>query len=388
MISITRSKRVAVVQPVMVPGGGTEAVTAWTLEALKDRYEVSLLTSSRVSLGTLNDFYGTALSDSQVSLVHLRLPPFLNRTKRFLLLKDHLMMRYCRSARRHFDLFISIGGVMDFGAPGIQYMALAPGSTLVKVLERDPNVPAWYQFYKRAFMRLARLAFGSSTDRSLLNTTLATSEWVGRLIKRLYGIPNYQVIYPPVNVSTDKLAWNAREDGFLCVARVSPEKEIERVINIVKGVRSRGFKLTLRVIGRQDDTEYLTRIQQLCKENSCWMSMQEALPRDELGSLMGRFRYGINAASGEPFGIALAEMVAAGCLVFVHNSGGQTEIVREPDLTYENTSDAIDKISKVLGDQALQRSLRAALALRERAFSTQSFCDKMRKAVLIFLSTA
>ena len=34
-------KRVAVVQPVMVPGGGTEAVTAWTIEALKNQYDVS-----------------------------------------------------------------------------------------------------------------------------------------------------------------------------------------------------------------------------------------------------------------------------------------------------------------------------------------------------------
>ena len=386
MTSTSDRKRVAVVQPVMVPGGGTEAVTTWTIEALKNQYEVSLVTFSRINHDILNSFYGADLSDGQFSMVHAKLPPLLDRTNRFLLLKDHLMMRYCKSVRDRFDLFISVGGVMDFGTPSIQYMALAPGSTLVKVLERDPSVPAWYHQFKRTSMRLAKLVSGSSTDRVLQNTTLATSHWVGKLTQRLYGIPRYEVVYPPVNVAPAKVPWDAREDGFLCVARISPEKQIERAVEILERVRAKGFNPSLRIIGRQDNPRYLERIRQLSNENSSWMSLHDALPRNELGPLMGQFRYGINAASDEPFGIALAEMVSAGCLVFVHNSGGQTEIVQNPALTYDDTNDGVSKITNLLENNTLQESLRSELANREQVFSTQAFCENMRGVVERFFA--
>ena len=212
------------VQPVLVPGGGTEAVTTWTMEALKNQYDVTLLTFSGTDVDGLNSFYGTELGEGEFSMVCPKLPPLLNRTNRFMLLKDHLMMRYCKSVRDSFDLFISIGGVMDFGTPGIQYMALAPGSTLVKVLERDPEVPAWYHFFKRTSMRLAELISAFSHDRLSQNTTLATSQWVGELTHRLYGVPRYEVVYPPVNALPAKAAWSSREDGFLLCRADIPRK--------------------------------------------------------------------------------------------------------------------------------------------------------------------
>lgn len=379
-------KSVAVVQPVLLPGGGTEAVTAWTLEALKSRFNVSLLTFSEVDPDVLNHYYGTTLSDDEFSTVQPGLPPLLNRTKRFLSLKDHLMVRYCKSARSRFDLFISVGGAMDFGSPGIQYMALAPGSTLVKVLGRDPKLPAWYQVFKRVSMGIAQLMSGTSQDRLLQNTTLVTSQWAGELTQRLYGFPSYEVVYPPVNDTPAKCAWSSRKDGFLCIARISPEKQIERAVEVLKQVRQRGFEPSLHVVGRQDDPRYFERINRLCQENSSWMVLQEALPQNELGRLRGQFKYGINAAPDEPFGIALAEMVRAGCIVFVPNSGGQTEIVDDPRLTYDDIDDAVNKISQVLKNDALQDSLRNRLNNREKVFSTQVFCSNMQRIVTEFFA--
>ena len=374
-------KKVAVVQPVLVPGGGTEAVTAWTIEALKNHYDVSLLTFSSVQADALNSYYGTPLTDGEFSTFRPRLPPLLGRTKRLLLLKDHLMMRYCKSARHRFDLFISVGGAMDFGSPGIQYMALAPGSTLVKVLGRDPQMPVWYYLFKRSFMSLAGRVSAFSQERSRHNTTLVTSQWAGELTQRLYGFPGYQVVYPPVNASTAPMAWPSRENGFLCIARISPEKQIERAIEILSRVRKKGFDLSLMIIGRQDDPRYYENIKQLCQEHSSWVTLERALPRIELAQIMGRFKYGINAATDEPFGIALAEMVSAGCIIFVPNSGGQTEIVKDPRLMYDDIDDAASKVAQVLGNEQLQESLRCGLAKSGMAFSTQAFCGTMQEVV-------
>ena len=388
MKSNTSQKRVAVVQPVLVPGGGTEAVTAWTIEALKEEFDVSLITYSEVTGDALNRYYGTDLKDAEFSTVQPALPPLLKRTKRFLLLKDHLMIRYCKSARKRFDLFISVGGAMDFGSRSIQYMALAPGSTLVKVLARDPSMPAAYHVFKRTFMRLAELISGSSQDRLLQNTTLVTSRWAGKLIERLYGFADYEVVYPPVNLPSAIGAWEPREDGFLCIARISPEKQIEQAIEILRRVREKGFSLSLRIVGREDDPSYGERIRLLCQENGSWAVLEGEMSREQLHSMMDRSKYGINAASDEPFGIAVAEMVSAGCIVFVPDSGGQTEIVNDPRLIFSSIQDAVDKIVNVLDSETLQQSMRDTLSHQDAAFSTQAFCGSMRNVVQQFFAGA
>ena len=378
----------AVVQPVLVPGGGTEAVTAWTIEALKNQYDVSLVTFSSLQIEVLDRYYGTELGGSNISIVRPGLPPLLKQSRRFLLLKDHLMMRYCKSVRNRFDLFIGVGGVMDFGSPGVQYMALAPGSTLVKVLGGDPGSPRWYRLFKLTFMGLSQLISSWSRDRVLQNTTLVTSRWAGEVIERLYGISHWKVLYPPVSVPAAKGPWSLRENGFLCIARISPEKRIERAIEIVKQLRERGLDICLRIVGRQDDLIYAEQIKQLCEQNGTWAVSQDALPREELRSLMARFKYGINAASDEPFGISIAEMVTAGCIVFVHDSGGQKEIVDDPRLIYCDIPDAVDKITKVLESETLQESLLARLENRDEIFSTQAFCSGMQKVVHEFFATS
>jgi len=379
-IEYARSK-VAVVQPILVPGGGTEAVTAWTIESLKNEYDVSLVSFSAVTADALNLYYGTELRDGEFSIVQVNLPPLLKRTSRLMLLKDHLMVRWCKSAYGRFDLFISVGGAMDFGAKGVQYMALAPGSTLVKVLARDPKVPIWYHIFKRAFMRLSEFMSASSQERIRQNVTLVTSKWAGRLIEDLFEIPNYEVVYPPVNGPSTKAPWATREEGFLCVARISPEKQIERAIEILKLVREKGFNISLRIVGRQDDSQYFEGIRRLCEENGSWATLEGPLTREELGGLMDQFKYGINAASDEPFGIALAEMVRAGCIIFVPDSGGQTEIVDEPQLIYSGIDDAVNKITNVLNDSKSQEILLKGLEGRGEIFSTQEFCNKIQSVV-------
>ena len=144
-------------------------------------------------------------------------------------------------------------------------------------------------------------------------------------------------------------------------ARISPEKQIEQVIEILKRVRERGLNICLRILGRQDDLDYLERIQRLCQAacsgDSSWIHLDGLLTRAELRCLMDEYKYGINAATDEPFGIAVAEMVSAGCIVFVPNSGGQTEIVNAPQLTFSTVDEAVDKISNVVSNNELQKIL-------------------------------
>ena len=124
-------KKIAIVQTTMDLGGGTESVTAWTIQALKKDYDLTLITYSLVRIQELNHFYGTLLEEKEVKIIRPKLPIFLSMTRRCTFLKDHLMMRYCKSIKDDFDLFIGAGIGFDFGSPAMQYVGLGPASTLV-----------------------------------------------------------------------------------------------------------------------------------------------------------------------------------------------------------------------------------------------------------------
>ena len=81
--------KIAVIQPTMSPGGGTEAVTAWTIEALKDDWDVTLITFSDIDASILNQYYGTEFTGTDFTIDIPRQLPLLARTNRFLMLKDH-----------------------------------------------------------------------------------------------------------------------------------------------------------------------------------------------------------------------------------------------------------------------------------------------------------
>ncbi|MEO0236271.1 MAG: glycosyltransferase [candidate division WOR-3 bacterium] len=117
----------------------------------------------------------------------------------------------------------------------------------------------------------------------------------------------------------------------------------------------------------------------LAKENSKWLFIEEGLSRSELIRLISRHRYGIHGKINEHFGIAVAEMVKLGLIVFVHNSGGQVEIVQDPALIYNAEEDAVIKIERILRDESLQISLHQTLLKRGLIFSVEAFTEKIRQ---------
>ena len=87
----------------------------------------------------------------------------------------------------------------------------------------------------------------------------------------------------------------------------------------------------------------------------------------------------------EHFGMAAAELVRAGQIVWVPRGGGQMEIVgEEPMLMYDTDDEAVEKIVAVMGDPAEQERLRSVLAPRGRLFSTDRFVSDIRDIVSSF----
>jgi glycosyltransferase involved in cell wall biosynthesis len=191
------------------------------------------------------------------------------------------------------------------------------------------------------------------------------------------------VLPPPVTPAVTGLPWDRRANAFLCIGRFAAEKELEKVVAIVAAVRPHVPDVELHLIGsRGPEAAYYQRVKELAGAHAPWLHLHEQLSRADLQRMIGGCRYGIHGMRDEHFGMATAEMVEGGCLVFVPDSGGQVEIVgRDPRLVYANVEDAVRKIVDVLSHPDRQAALRADLSQRKGAFSSERFMQAIRDAV-------
>jgi hypothetical protein len=103
---------------------------------------------------------------------------------------------------------------------------------------------------------------------------------------------------------------------------------------------------------------------------------------EALHEMLRTHRYGINGARTEQFGIAIAEMVAAGMVPFVPNSGGQRELVNEdPAVMFDSTAEAVEKIASVVSIPAHAARIREDLPDVEARYGRAVFGARIRDVV-------
>jgi len=389
---MTRRKRVLIVTPNGNPPGGGGTVTAWMLQGLCAEHDVTVLSASPLRFDAINRYYGTTLSSADVGSV-VAPPP----GDRFLPKHRLSFWKYCRllqvSRRIVADYDVPIGtfSEADFGRRGIQYIHYP--------LLRDPRFNASFKeplptahlrWYHRsytvmgAYFRLSSIGSGLSKSRVRDNMTLANSEWTGAKFKEVYGVDPI-TLYPPVPTDFPAVPWQDREHGFVCLVRFFHDKRIEAIIAILAAVRERGHNVHLRIIGSTGDRRYERSIRRLQQRHGAWVSVEVDLTRTQVADRLAHHRFGLHAKHQEHFGIAVAEMVRAGCIPFVSHDGGTEEIVGyHPSLIYRTDDEAVETICAVLRDKDLVQPLRQHLNGARERFSTKAFMDGMRRHVAEF----
>jgi glycosyltransferase involved in cell wall biosynthesis len=196
------------------------------------------------------------------------------------------------------------------------------------------------------------------------------------------------MLYPPVWASFPAVPWAEKEDAFVMIGRIAPEKRIGRAVSIVSRLRQAGFPLKLRVCGPIGSDPYGRVVQRLCSQNADWLIPEGQVSGDRKARILASCKFGIQTCAAEAFGISVAEMARAGAIVFAPSDGGQAEILENPLLTFSSEDDAVEKIRAVLLDAALQTRLRAHLAARAEVFSIQSYVRDYRRLVATSLDRA
>jgi len=378
--------RVAVIHPVLAAGGGSEAVALGAIKALQEEYRVSLITMGRPDLAALNEKYGAGIDLARLETRLLAIPPGTRR--RFDALRGFPLARYCRRHARDYDLMISTYNVMDFGVAGIQMIAdFAFDDTLRREADFSGGVvepPAHRPSPARTlYLRLARALAGDREEGWRRNLTLANSKWTARRLRDKLGLAA-GVIYPPVAGGFPRVPWTEREDGFVAVGRLVPEKGFDLIIAILAEVR-KVRPVHLHIIGRRERTAYAAKIESLCRGLGDWARLEGEMYGAEKAAFLTRHKYGLSGRRGEAFGIAVAEMVKAGLVVWVPDDGGQTEIVDHAGLTFSGRDQAAALIRSVLSDADAQARLTRHLEARAEAFSAARFSGELRAAVRNFL---
>ena len=169
------------------------------------------------------------------------------------------------------------------------------------------------------------------------------------------------------------------------MSRIVPDKELERIIEILDRVRAAGYPVNLGILGAFDGGDYCRKILSLVESRRDWIATPGFLDAAQKAACLAKASFAIHACRGEAFGIAVAEMALAGCLPFVPASGGCPEVVsNHQDLVYEDDVQAARKIVSLLKNPCRADDLRETVVRLAERFASDRFMSQLRRQVADF----
>ena len=364
--------------------GGSEARVMWLIEALKWDFDVTVVTTGGWDLEALNSFYGTQVGKDEVK-VRIAPVPWLVRGLSAAALRGACFQRFARRIAGEYDVRISAYNPTDWGLPAVHFIADFSWHREIRDRLHPPSPGFVYRdtILRRAYLRIAT-SYGRPSGRDTLrdDPIIANSRWSANLMKQFCGVDCAAVVYPSVWTEFPNVPWDEKEQAFVMIGRIAPEKRIERAITILEAVRQQGHAIRLHLCGKIENDLYGRHIAQLCRERSDWIVPEGRVSGIRKAQILASCRFGIQACGAEGFGISVAEMIKAGAIVFASADGGQAEILRNPDLLFTAAEDAANKICAVLSTKEKHGTLRAHLAKRSKMFGAEEFMEAAREQVI------
>jgi glycosyltransferase involved in cell wall biosynthesis len=289
--------------------------------------------------------------------------------------------------RHHFDVYFSTINEFSFPTRGIQYIHFPRAYPARPALDyrwfhRLPGVLPLY--------RSGCAWIGRTTPASLRrNLTLVNSQYIASLFEACHKIKP-RIVFPPVPGQFTVLPWAEKKPQIVCLGRIFPGKDVPKVVEIVRQLRGLGHDLRLLIIGSWNCSRgYRRRLAPVLTQHHDWITLVQDISRQEVVRLLEESRYGIHGMIGEHFGMAVAEMQRAGCIVFVPDLGGPVEIVgHESRVIYGSVADAVRKMDTVLRHPGLQTELYQHALRQREVFTTERFVREIQEVVREFVHPA
>jgi glycosyltransferase involved in cell wall biosynthesis len=230
----------------------------------------------------------------------------------------------------------------------------------------------------------------------MINNTiiLTNSEFSKKHIKRLYNAVEPITLSPPVDVQTFRKAAlysKERQDIILVLSRISPDKEIENAIRVAKILSDKKIGEKMIIVGNisKDKLDYLLLLNDMIIDYDLknYVKLEVGVSFEKLLSIISKSKVYLHPLAGEPFGISVAEAMAAGLIPIVPSVGGNSEFVPE-QYHYRTLEEAAEKIQLALlawknnNDNAIsEQEVRINLSNLVLRFSIESYKNNLRNII-------
>jgi glycosyltransferase involved in cell wall biosynthesis len=230
-------------------------------------------------------------------------------------------------------------------------------------------------------------------DLMMRNTLVLTnSEFSKRAIKQLYkNDVQPMILSPPVDVEAFRnialcTKEGQREDIILVVSRFSPDKKVENAIKVAKVLSDRkntSYKMIIigNICNAHDD-DYLLFLRNMIHHYDLhkYVKLEIGPSFDKLVHLMSKSKIYLHPLAGEPFGISVAEAMAAGLIPVVPCVGGNSEFVPQR-YHYRTLEEAAEIIEDVLQLLPVDNQLRTSLSNLTLRFSIENYKYGLKKII-------
>ncbi|PHR59475.1 MAG: hypothetical protein COA44_00610 [Arcobacter sp.] len=216
--------------------------------------------------------------------------------------------------------------------------------------------------------------FSGNTKNTVINAKFTSDLFYEAHDKRL------EVVYPSnaFEINTDKGFSN--KSGIVFLSRIVPYKRPEMLIELAKKYPDEVFSILGTVESNQEPYyQSLKDLVEKYKLNNVKFVINEKF--DVLQKALKDAKIYVFPAVNEHFGITTVEAIMSGTIPFVHNSGGQKEIVDKEELRF-NDDEFFDKFDELItASEEKMLKYQEYFYERTKLFSEKTYNKRMLKYI-------
>ena len=257
--------------------------------------------------------------------------------------------------------------LVDVETDHLYYLSMCPRAPGYSGRELRSRAKFW--IYDRFIRKsLPIYEFGDKAERCVINSEF-TADYFRRTFQK-----QLPVVYPPTFNSSTKTTAALQKDKIVFLSRLVPAKRPEIFIELARNFPHEKFLM----VGGTDDESYARKLYEMVDRQDVGnLELRVNVSNEDVAFALGQAKFYVFPARNEHFGITTVEAIAHGAIPFVHDSGGQREIVPWEQLRFEDLEiTAKFQMLLSLGSEEIS-TLKRSMATYIQKFSEQTYISRM-----------
>ncbi len=257
------------------------------------------------------------------------------------------------------------------------YMALG--------VKKKDIIKIFLRFCLSIFARISFYLFFNNRNK-LKRISLTNSKWTKKRYESIYN-DKAHIIYPtfliPEFIKGFQKNYERRNNDFVILGRVSKDKNTIIGINFFKFLKKKIPQVgKLHIIGPCDQL-LKRKIKSNLHSFKNVIIFHGYLSKKKRNKILENCKYGLHFAKFEHFGRAILEMHKHGMIVFVHNSGGSSEIIVDENQKYSSMTELYYNIEKIVNKIKIRNKIIKKYDKKFlRNFTDNKFQKDLKKYIL------